>query len=113
MPNSDLSSQPRFPLVKVDTDTPITGEALQALFDQNNGMTLCVRSLNGHINRGGHFFCIQKQEDGSIILETMEQEYVDTFSAPSMIRFINHACGLQFDSEMQLYCQNSLNFRTD
>lgn len=113
MPTFDLAKQPRFPLVKLDTDEPITEELLLALLNQNNGLTLCVRSLNGHANRGGHFFCIKKQEDDSILLETMEQEYVDTFPAPSMLRFINHACGLKFDREMQLYCQNSLNFRTD
>lgn len=113
MPKYDLKKQPRFPLSTLDTDVPITEEQLLELLDQNTGLTLCVRSRNGHVNRGGHFFCIQKQENGTILLETMEQEYVDTFPIQSMVRFINHACGLKFDSEMQLYCQNSLNFRTD
>lgn len=113
MPNYSLTKQPRFPLVKFDTDEPITEEQLLNLLNQSEGITLCVRSLCGHVNRGGYFFCIQKQENNSIRLETMEQEYVDTFPIPSMLRFINHACGLRFDSEMQYFCQNSLNFRAD
>ncbi len=113
MPRFDLEKQPRFPLVKFDTNDPLTENQLISLLNQNPGITLCVRSCDGHDNRGGHFFCIQLQENGDITLETMEQEYVDTFSAPTMLRFINHACGLKFDREMQLYCQNSLNFRSD
>ena len=113
MPNFEMEKQPRFPLIRIDTDEPIIQEQLIELLSQNNGITLCVRSSTGHEKRGGHFFCIQKRDDGEIVLETMEQEYVDTFSATSMVRFINHTCGLEFDSEMQLYCQNSLNFRAD
>lgn len=113
MPNFDMAKQPRYPLIKVDTDEPLTEEQLLTLLSKSNGITLCVRSRNGHINRGGHFFCIQRLENEKNLLESMEQEYIDTFPTPVLVRFINHACGLKFDRDMQLYCQNSLNFRMD
>lgn len=113
MPNFDLAKQPRYPVKTIDTDKPLTEKQLLDLLEQTPGITLCIRTLSGHANRGGHFFCIQKSKDGGILLETMEQVFIDSFSVPTMMRFINHVCGLQFDREMQLYCQNSVNFRTD
>lgn len=113
MPNFDLAQQPRYPVKTIDTDTPLTEEQLLALLGQTQGITLCIRTLSGHVNRGGYFFCIQKSNDEAILLETMEQVFIDSFSVPTMLRFINHVCGLKFDREMQLYCQNSVNFRAD
>lgn len=108
-----LKKQPRYSVMTINTDAPISREQLIGILDHQNGVTLCVRSQSGHENRGGYFFCISYNKDQEIILETMEQVYVDTFSVPDFIRFINHACGLQFDQEMRLYCQNSINFRND
>jgi len=112
MPNFSLSHQPRYPLIKIDTNTPITTGQISTLLNENEGITLCVRQETGHPNRGGHFFCIHL-ESGKVILETIEQEYVDSFTIEDIVRFINHASGLQFDRNMQSYCQNSLNFRAD
>ncbi len=113
MPNFDLINQPKYRVMTIDTDNPISQEQLMDILNRHNGVTLCVRSRLGHPNRGGHFFCISFNENREVVLETMEQVYVDTFSVPDCIRFINHACGLRFDQEMQLYCQNSINFRDD
>jgi hypothetical protein len=114
MPNFNLSNQPRFEIVTIDTDNPITEDVLLRAFGNRTGITLCLRTATGHPNRGGHFFCIQNVFDkGLISLETIEGEYVDSFTVPNIVRFINHAAGLEFDSEMQLYCQNNINFRND
>ncbi len=113
MPNFNLINQPKYSLMTIDTDKPIKQEKLIDILNRQNGVTLCVRSHSGHPNRGGHFFCISYNEKRNIVLETLEQVYVDTFSVPDCVRFINHACGLQYDQEMQLYCQNSINFRDD
>lgn len=112
MSNFDMSHQPRYPLITVDTNEPITVDQISSILDENEGVTLCVRQEDGHPNRGGHFFCIHS-ENGVVLLETMEQDYVDSFSVENLVRFINHASGLLFDRDMQLYCQNSLNFRDD
>lgn len=113
MSQFDLTKQPKYNIITIDTDKSISQEQLMEILNRQNGVTLCVRSRLGHPKRGGHFFCLFYNENQEIILETMEQVYVDTFSVPDCIRFINHACGLQFDQDMQLYCQNSLNFRDD
>ena len=113
MPSFDLLFQPKYNVITIDTDEPVSQAQLMEILNHQNGVTLCVRSGHGHPKRGGHFFCITYAENGEIILETMEQVYVDNFSVPDCIRFINHACGLRFDEEMQLYCQNSIHFRDD
>ena len=110
---NELANQPRYGIVTINTDVPISEEELYEIIRQQNGVTLCIRSLNGHPHRGGHFFCFSYNESEEIALETMEQVFVDSFSVPDFVRFINHACGLKFDKEMQLYCQNRLNFRDD
>ena len=100
---NELANQPRYGIVTINTDVPISEEEVYEI----------IRSFNGHPHRGGHFFCFSYNESEEIALETMEQVFVDSFSVPDFVRFINHACGLKFDKEMQLYCQNRLNFRDD
>ena len=115
MPSFSLKRQPRYPIRIIDTNSPILLEQLNHAFDGLDAVTLCVRSENGHPNRGGHFFCIRKdrQHTEKMCLETMEGDDIDTFTAEQLIRFVNHVSGLLFDREMLTFCQNSINFRTD
>ena len=114
MPSFDLRQQPQHPIKVIDTDSQITLEQLNNAFNGLDAIMLCVRSENGHPNRGGHFFCIRKgQQPEEMHLETIEGDDVDVFAPERLIRFINHASGLLFDREMMTYCQNSINFRTD
>ncbi len=114
MPSFDLAQQPRFPLQIIDTDSPISTSMLTEVIDHKDGITLLIRSATGHEKRGGHFFCIENHlQSGELLLETIEGESIDTFSVIDMVSFINHASGLAFDRSMQMYCQNSLNFRVD
>ena len=113
MPNFDMIKQPRFPLITIDTNTPINQEQFMNLFDTDDGITLCIRSKNGHEKRGGYYFCIYKNNDNCFSLETMEQVLVRDFSQNDIIKFINHASGLCFDEEILQYCQNEVNFRAD
>lgn len=114
MPKFDLKQQPKYPIKVIDTDSPISQEQLNNAFGDSNAITLCVRSENGHPNRGGYFFCICKeQQSEEIHLETIEGDDIDMLALEQLIRFINHASGLLFDREMLTYCQNSINFRTD
>ena len=67
MPNFNLAQQPRFPLRIIDTDMPITEEVLNSSFENNEGITLCIRSANGHPQRGGFFFCMSRQDNGFLL----------------------------------------------
>ena len=113
MPNFELINQPNYSLVKHDSDSIIDMEKLNQLMRGRKDIMLCIRSSNGHPNRGGYFFCISEKSDDEYTLETIEGIYVDTFSGDQLIRLINHASGRQFDAEMLDYCQNNINFRTD
>ena len=114
MPSFTLQQQPQYPLVTIDTDLPICEEQVLNILESRTGATLCVRSSQGHPKRGGYFFCISKGESEHLIkLETIEGVFIDTFSIPSLIKFINHASGRLFDEEMLSYCQQTVNFRAD
>lgn len=114
MPNFDLKQQPKYPIKVIDTNSPISLEQLNNAFDGLKAITLCIRAENGHPNRGGHFFCIHNNRHAEeMYLETIEGDNVDMFAPEQLIRLINHASGLLFDREMLIYCQNSINFRTD
>ncbi len=113
MPNYDLSNQPRYPLVTIDSDNVIQDNQIETLFSCSDGVTLCVRSYNGPSNRGGYYFCIKKISESSYHLETIEGDYIDSFDLHSLVRFINHSSGRLFDTDLLDYCQNSVNFRND
>lgn len=114
MADFTLRQQPQYPIKLLDTNSPISLEQLLNLFDELDAITLCVRTENGHQNRGGYYFCIRKSQDADeMLLETIEGDAVTVLPQVQMLRFINHASGLAFDQEMLVYCQNSINFRVD
>ena len=115
MPRNSLGRTP-YPLVRIDTDDPLTAERLSKLLDETNGgVSICVRSKDGHPNRGGHFFHMQREaaSRGYIKLKTFDNENIDTFEIEKAVRLINHASGIVFDEEMLALCQNKINFRQD
>lgn len=111
--NKDHHTQPRFKVAKLDTAIPLTESRIEQFLDGKRGVTLLVRSAKGAQKRGGYFFCIARNEDGTFSLDTMEQTHVADFSLGDLTRFVNHASGLQFDEPMLQYCQRNINFRTD
>lgn len=114
MPNFTLSQQPKFAMVTVDTDVSLTKEKLSETLKGRDGVTLCIRTQNGHNERGGYFFNIQRNPDKTYNLLTIENSIADiNIPEEKLLRFINHASGLAFDSEMLDYCQNCINFRSD
>lgn len=113
MPNFDLSRQPQYPIKTLDTDNVIPSSQIASLLSNCHQITLCVRSGNGHPNRGGYYFCISEKSANTYDLETMEGVYIDTFSLEDLTTLINHASGKTFNQQMLDYCQNSINFRTD
>ncbi len=113
MPSFTLKNQPRFPIKVIDTSDPITTEQLGNAMANNVGITLCIRSATGHPDRGGRFFCIENTSHGEYCLETTEGVFIDKFDSLTLVEFINHCTGLNFDQRMLLYCQNIVNFKSD
>ncbi len=113
MPDFSLSRQPRFPVVTLDADGPISAGQMAPLLEGAPGVTLCVRSAQGHASRGGYFFCVSKEAPTAYRVETVEGDYVASFDPSALLRFINHATGRLFDAEMLEICQNRINFRED
>ncbi len=113
MPNFDLARQPQYPIKTLDTDKIIPPSQIASLLSDCQQITLCVRSKNGHPNRGGYYFCISEKSANTYDLETIEGVYVDTFSLDDLTILINHASGKKFSQQMLDYCQNSINFRAD
>lgn len=113
MAGFSLAQQPRFPVVTIDTDSPLTDTQVANKLQSVEGVTFCIRSENGHPERGGHFFCVSKRDEQEYVLETIEGVLIDTFLLSELVVFMNHVTGLKFDKRMLTYCQNSVNFRDD
>ncbi|MCD8207252.1 MAG: hypothetical protein LUD72_04865 [Bacteroidales bacterium] len=113
MPKFELSNQPKYPVVTMDTDSPVDENALAGLLADREGVTLLIRPGTGHPKRGGYFFCLSKKSDGTYDLETIESVFVKNFHLRELTRFVNHCSGLKFDGEMFRLCQDSINFKND
>ncbi len=116
MPKKTLGNLPFPPMERVDTDTPIEPEALEAiLLDRPNGVSICVRSLNGPEDRGGFFFHIRPKPDNQPAYELVnfEKLVAASFDVENLAVFMNHCSGLAFDEASFQLCQTTINFRLD
>lgn len=114
MPNYNLKQQPQYPIKTIDTDAPVSLEKLANILNECNAITLCIRSAEGDVRRGGYFFCLKNTANrNEIRLETVEGDLIDIVSREWLVRLINHISGRKFDKEVLRHCQNSINFRTD
>ena len=114
MPTYELNNQPKYKLVTIETDSVITESKLNDLIRDKQGITLCIRSKTGNENRGGYFFCIEKNSNDDFKLLTMESIVItESIALSKLTRLINHASGLAFDDNILHYCQNEINFRED
>ena len=113
MPTFTLSQQPQFEVKTIDSDVPISLEQINNVINGAEGVTLCIRSANGHPQRGGFFFCVSAPVNNEYSLYSMERQFIANFTGVRLVQFINHVTGLAFDMDMLFYCQNSINFRND
>lgn len=114
MPNFELKKQPQYDLKSIETDSEIHQSQILEALGKKQGVTLCIRSKEGHKNRGGYFFSIEKSTGKTFNLLTMESDIiVRNLDIETLTKLINHAAGLKFDENMLQYCQNEINFRTD
>lgn len=104
------------PVVRIDTDTPIAVNQVANIFKKHiNGVTLCIRSAEGHANRGGYFFHVLPIDHDLSKCELYNFEKILVASLPveQMTFFINHCSGLEFNEWAFQFCQSVVNFRLD
>lgn len=111
MPKNILGDPP-FEIFLVDTDDPISIDDVERALQDNQGISLCLRSAVGPEERGGYFFHIERA-DQLFIIRDFAKHAIDTIDATKLISFINHASGRRFDPKMLAYCQSVINFRED
>lgn len=116
MAKNEIGGLPFPPLVKLDTNDPIASETLAELLNQRvGGLSICVRSAEGHINRGGYFFHIRPKDRTLDECEILNFEKISVASLPleTLTAFVNHCAGLAFDEASFQLCQTVVNFRLD
>lgn len=116
MPKKKLGRIPFPPLIKLDTNDPIKPETIiEILSSRLQGASICVRSTEGHSDRGGYFFhiCPKNPAIGEYDLFNFESIYVATLPLSKLTALINHCAGLAFDEEAFQFCQTVVNFRLD
>ncbi len=116
MPKKELGGLPFPPLIKLDTNDPIEQNTLAEILQQRlEGVSICVRSAEGHANRGGYFFHIRPKDPTLDACDILNFERISVVSLPlaKLTAFINHCAGLTFDEESFQLCQTVINFRLD
>lgn len=111
MPRHTIGSAP-FTVRLIDTDSPIDQELLTSALGHSAGVSLCIRSVEGHPDRGGYFFHVEQSEQ-EFIVRDFERHEVKSFDLATLVRFINHVSGREFDHDMFLLCQAEINFKED
>lgn len=116
MARNEIGGLPFPPLIRIDTGDPITPEALhEVLRARLEGASFCVRSSEGHPNRGGYFFHVRPHEGkpDEYDIFSFEKVYALSLPMPKLAAFVNHCAGLAFDEDMFQLCQTVVNFRLD
>ena len=100
----------------VERDEPLTFADLSRVINsaKGGGVTLCLRSSNGHKDRGGYFFHIQvvAKEDKYRIFD-FEKNEVACLNGADLVSFVNHVSGRKFDPSVHKFCQQTVNLRLD
>lgn len=111
MPRNVIGAPP-YKLDTLDIDRPITPDDLSQLLNVASGVSICIRSVNGHPRRGGYFFHIKKADDNYCVFD-FQKKKICVLNLDHLIRFINHVSGRKFDDEMLNFCQSFINFKQD
>ncbi|MDZ8184232.1 MAG: hypothetical protein RMX96_05130 [Nostoc sp. ChiSLP02] len=116
MPKKKFADIPFPPVIIMDTDTPVSiNQVSNILRERPKGASICIRSTQGHTNRGGYFFHILPIESdlSKCELYNFEKMLVATLPVEQIILFINHCSGLEFNDWVFQFCQSVVNFRLD
>jgi hypothetical protein len=116
MAKNKIGNIPFPPLVKIDVNEPLSvDEVTKILKSRDEGISICVRSQEGHPDRGGYFFHILPKDKNITLCEiyNFEKKSVITLTVNNLTDFINHCSGLQFSKTAFHLCQSVINFRLD
>lgn len=116
MPKKEFGEAPFPPVVRVDTSEPLTIEQVSELLSERlNGVTICVRSAEGHENRGGYFFHLKPIDEtlDQCEIYNFEKIPVSILTLDKITDFINHCVGLSFDEWAYQFSHTTVNFRLD
>ena len=107
--------KPPFTLKVLDKDEPLTMDDIDKLLKSTKGaVSLCLRSKEGHKDRGGYFFHFQKLPEGQTYrVIDFERNEIATLKSDHLVSFLNHVSGRRFDPEIHTYCQQVVNLRQD
>jgi hypothetical protein len=119
MAKKDIRNIPFPPLVTINTNEPLTVDKVIIILKSHlDGVSICIRSAEGHPDRGGYFFHI-RAKDKTITPLTQCEIYnfekisVSKLKLSELTDFINHCSGLQFSKTAFHLCQSVINFRLD
>ncbi|OBQ20097.1 MAG: hypothetical protein AN488_13505 [Anabaena sp. WA113] len=116
MAKNKIGNIPFPPLVKIDVNEPLSvDEVTKILKSRDEGISICVRSQEGHPDRGGYFFHILPKDKNITQCEiyNFEKISVSKLELSELTDFINHCSGLQFSKTAFHLCQSVINFRLD
>ncbi len=102
------------PLVLIESDEPLTWDALLARVRSriDKGVSICLLTKSGDPNRGGYFFHLRRN-GGSVFFSTFDRPDVCQLDAgQDVCLLINHAAGRCYDERMWRLSQR-INLRSD
>ena len=111
MPRNIIGKAP-FRVRTIESDQALTLAQITSGLKKAPGISLCVRTVDGHEKRGGYFFHIENASASYRIFD-FEKNEIATLTPAELVRFVNHVSGRQFDAGMLVFCQSVVNFRQD
>ena len=118
LPRNILHGLPFPPLIVIDQDNAIDQILIDELVDskgEREGVSLLLRSENGHLKRGGYYFHFQLSDKnlGFYNLFNFENEQVAELSKSDLVLLINHCSGREYSDKSYKVCQHTINMRDD
>ena len=111
-----IGEAPFPPVLLFDENRDFTlDDLLRVTTERPRGASLCIRYPEGPAKRGGYFFHFAPSpvRADEFAVYDFEKRLVNTFSAASLVAFINHCTGRKFDERSFILCQTELNFLKD
>ena len=108
-----IGKLPFEPLVTVDSNSPVSPSLISEISDKRqSGVSICVRSEDGHAKRGGYFFHFKRDADKYILVSAMGESLIQ-LNLDQLVDLINHCSGRMYSDEIFRLFQSKLNFKSD
>lgn len=115
MAKNIIGGVPFPPLIKHQSDDPINMDEFNNILNKGSnkkGLSILLRSLNGHDNRGGYFFHISTKNN-ILSFYDFEKNIVCSLKKTEALALINHVSGLQYDEKSYEICSKTINLKSD